>query len=70
MGQTYASDVSPEYVMAGNEALFKCKLPSFVADFVSVVNWIDSDSNSVFPSMNPGMNLLKTCRNKCSNYMH
>jgi hypothetical protein len=56
--------------MAGNEALFKCKLPSFVADFVSVVNWIDSDSNSVFPSMNPGMNLLKTCRNKCSNYMH
>ena len=56
MAQTYASDVSPEYAMVGNDAFFKCKLPSFVAEFVSVLSWSDSESNAVYPSLNPGMN--------------
>jgi len=59
VGQTYASDVSPEYTMVGNDAIFKCKLPSFVADFVSVVSWIDSESNSVFPSLSSGMTCVE-----------
>jgi Down syndrome cell adhesion molecule-like protein 1 len=54
VGQPYASDVSPEYAISGNDAIFKCKLPSFVADFVSVVSWIDSESNTVFPGGNSG----------------
>ena len=57
VGQPFASDVSPEYAIAGNDAIFKCKLPSFVADFVSVVSWIDSESNSVFPNNNAGMTM-------------
>lgn len=32
-----------EYVMRGNSAILKCSIPSFVADFVYVVAWIDSD---------------------------
>jgi hypothetical protein len=29
--------------MAGNAALLKCSIPSFVADFLHVVGWIDSE---------------------------
>ena len=53
--QLYKTSSGEEYVMLGNDAIFKCKLPSFVADFVSVVSWIDSESNSVFPNNNAGM---------------
>ena len=28
-------------MIQGNDVLVKCKIPSFVADFVSVVGWID-----------------------------
>lgn len=30
-----------EYVMKNNAILLKCAIPSFVADFVSVIAWID-----------------------------
>ena len=30
------------YVIAGNSALLKCDIPSFVADLVSVVSWHDN----------------------------
>ncbi len=29
--------------MAGNAALLKCSIPSFVADFLHVTGWIDSE---------------------------
>jgi hypothetical protein len=29
--------------MTGNAALLKCSIPSFVADFLHVVGWIDSE---------------------------
>jgi hypothetical protein len=35
--------VPEESVMAGNAALLKCSIPSFVADFLHVVGWIDSE---------------------------
>ena len=41
--QPYKTDASQEYVIIGNDALVKCTYPSFVADFVSVVNWEDSE---------------------------
>lgn len=34
------------YVMIGNSALFKCEIPSFVADIVSVVAWVDNEGVS------------------------
>jgi hypothetical protein len=38
-----------EYVMRGNSAIIKCSIPSFVADFVYVVAWIDSDGQEFLP---------------------
>ena len=29
--------------MIGNDALFKCQIPSFVSDLVSVESWTDSE---------------------------
>ena len=44
---TYAHEV---HVILGNSALVKCDIPSFVADFVSVVSWIDNNGNEYFHS--------------------
>ena len=48
--QNYKTGVEEEYVILGNDALMKCKLPSFVADFVRVVGWEDSEGNSFMQS--------------------
>lgn len=48
IGEPYRSDVSPEYAIRGNSVLFKCSIPPFVADFVSVVTWIDDAGNSYY----------------------
>ncbi|XP_055593976.1 cell adhesion molecule Dscam2 isoform X25 [Uranotaenia lowii] len=45
--QFYESEVNNAYVIRGNAAILKCSIPSFVADFVSVVSWND-DSGSVY----------------------
>lgn len=41
--QNYVTGAEDEYVITGNSAVIKCKVPSFVADFVSVESWISSD---------------------------
>jgi hypothetical protein len=38
--QFYQSRVSDEFVLRGNTAIVRCLIPSFVADFVQVVEWI------------------------------
>ncbi|XP_059046514.1 cell adhesion molecule Dscam2 isoform X31 [Achroia grisella] len=42
--QYYEAEVVSEYVIRGNTAVLKCNIPSFVADFVKVEAWVDSDS--------------------------
>ena len=37
----------PESVIHGNDAILKCSIPSFVADFVSISGWIDSEGNQL-----------------------
>lgn len=44
--QQYESEVNNEYVIRGNSAILKCSIPSFVADFVTVVSWQDEEGNS------------------------
>lgn len=39
-----------EYVMRGNSAILKCSIPSFVADFVHVVGWVDEEGHEFKPS--------------------
>ncbi len=43
--QHYETDIFRENVILGNEGIFKCSIPSFLADFVSVVAWEDSEAN-------------------------
>ena len=42
MGQHYDVYVEMEHVVMGNDALMRCKVPSFVADIVEVVGWVDN----------------------------
>ena len=39
--------MAKEYVIRGNDALMKCSIPSFVADVVQVIAWLDSDGQTV-----------------------
>ena len=41
--QSYVTDVFREQVIMGNDVLLKCHIPSFVADFVTVESWVDSE---------------------------
>ena len=50
VGQEYQSEIISEHVILGNDVLFKCSIPSFVADFVQVDAWIDSDAESHYQS--------------------
>ncbi|XP_039283577.1 Down syndrome cell adhesion molecule-like protein Dscam2 isoform X42 [Nilaparvata lugens] len=44
--QFYQSEVNNEYVIRGNAAVLKCSIPSFVADFVTVISWQDDAGNT------------------------
>lgn len=48
--QTYEAEADNEYVIRGNSAIIKCEIPSFVADFISVDLWVDSDGGSYYPN--------------------
>jgi len=43
--QNYLVEVNNEHVIRGNSAVIKCSIPSFVADFVSVLSWNDNSGN-------------------------
>jgi hypothetical protein len=46
-----------EYVMRGNSAILKCMIPSFVADFVQVIGWIDEEGLEFLPSSEGNLNM-------------
>ena len=54
ISQNYISGPEEEYVIVGNDALMKCKIPSFVSDFVSVVSWLDSEGSDFYSEKNYG----------------
>ena len=41
--QEYRTYVNQEHVIRGNDVLFKCDIPSFVADIVLVQSWNDNE---------------------------
>lgn len=47
MSQYYVTEAENEYVILGNSAIMKCKIPSFVADFVQVDAWIADDGKAL-----------------------
>ena len=54
VAQSYSTESHNEYVVVNNDALMKCNIPSYVADFVTIVGWVDSEGNSYRPSENTG----------------
>ena len=51
VSQEYRTNVLEASVLKGNAAIFKCEIPSFVADFVYVTGWQEESSGSnYFPS--------------------
>ena len=56
--QHYKVDVHDESVLGGNNAVFKCVIPSFVADFVSTRSWLDDAGNAYFPHQSLGNNFI------------
>ena len=52
--QSYLLEAESENVIRGNSAILKCKIPSFVADFVSVQAWVDSEGVNYYPGNNYG----------------
>ena len=64
--QAYKTSSNEEYIIIGNDALMKCLIPSFVADFVSVVNWEDSEGNLIFKENNLGKHLTQRTYNSFS----
>lgn len=53
--QNYITEAENEYVIRGNSAIIKCKIPSFVADFVSVDAWI-TDNDITYTLLNNNNN--------------
>lgn len=46
VAQFYATEVHNLYVIKGNSGILKCETPSFVADFLQIVAWVDESENS------------------------
>ena len=44
--QSYDANVAMEDVLLSNDVLFKCNIPSFISDFVSVIGWVDSEGSN------------------------
>lgn len=52
VNQYYEAILHDMFVIKGNTAIFKCIVPSFVADYVSVVSWEDTVGNKYSLSLN------------------
>lgn len=50
VAQFYMTEAENEYVIKGNSAIMKCKIPSFVADFVYVEAWVDAEDGTEITS--------------------
>lgn len=53
--QYYDTDVNKEYAIRGNAVVLKCQIPSFVADFVTVVSWHTDQGDTFTPGAKEGI---------------
>lgn len=59
--QYYEAEVVSEYVIRGNTAVLKCNIPSFVADFVKVKAWVNSEGGEYLPTDDIGSSDANSC---------
>ena len=55
----YRVTVFEEQIIVGNSVLLKCTIPSFVADFVQITGWIDSEGKEYLLDNNYGNSIVK-----------
>ena len=60
--QYYEIEADNEYVIRGNAAIMRCKIPSYISDFISVDMWQDTDNNTFH--YNNSLEGLKVCHKK------
>ena len=78
VSQPYVTETHNTYVIKGNSALFKCEIPSFVADFVSAEGWVDGDGQEFFAQSGHGnfrrpahtLVAVKRTPNHCASFMN
>lgn len=51
VNQFYQTRVIDEYVLLGNSVVLKCLVPSFVADFIQVLGWVNDSGNGIGSSV-------------------
>ncbi|KAL7294787.1 hypothetical protein TKK_0011721 [Trichogramma kaykai] len=49
VAQSYVTEAENEYVIRANSAIMKCKIPSFVSEFIQVDQWVASDGSIYTP---------------------
>lgn len=60
--QFYQTRVIDEFVLKGNTATLKCLVPSFVSDFVEVVEWLTDDESLSLATNDNGKDIFPhTC---------
>lgn len=55
VSQYYEVDVNKEPVIKGNSVVIKCGIPSFVADFVTVLSWNTDKGDNFYPGIDYGI---------------
>lgn len=52
VGQNYETRVGDEFVILGNDALVKCGVPSFAADYLQVIGWVIDEDLEILTTSN------------------
>ncbi|KAK9708583.1 Immunoglobulin I-set domain [Popillia japonica] len=52
--QKYDIQVHDVYVISGNTAVLKCKIPSYVTDYVMVTSWVQDGTINIYPNTDIG----------------
>ncbi|XP_068893053.1 cell adhesion molecule Dscam1 isoform X5 [Tenebrio molitor] len=52
--QKYDVQVHDEYVIAGNTAVLKCKIPNYVTEYVMVTSWVQDETINIYPNTDIG----------------
>lgn len=48
--EKYDIQVHDEYVIVGNTAVLKCKIPNYVAEYVMVTSWVQDETINIYPN--------------------
>lgn len=59
--QSYITEAENEYIIRGNSAVMKCKIPSYVGDFVFIEAWISDKGETYKPMETQNMGNFSSC---------